>query len=114
MNTTKKSKFQYTYLVQPLKDEDGIGYKAIIAKFPHIHVYADTVEELHEQVMVSIEIATKEMEATKKKVPLSDTESEFSGKVLVRLPPNLHEQLYHQAQAHNLSLNKYIESKLRA
>lgn len=105
-------KNRYNYFIQVLSDEDGIGYKAIIPKFPKIHVYADSVKELDEQINICIEMAVTELTKAKKSIPPPDTQAKFKGKVMLRIPPELHEQLYFEAQAHKTSLNKYIESKL--
>jgi len=106
-------KNNYNYFVQVLQDDKDVGYTAIIPKFPHIHVYADTVKELDEQINLCIEIAVAELKKAKKLIPTPDNQSKFKGKVMLRIPPELHAQLYYEARAHGSSLNKYIESKLK-
>lgn len=103
---------KYNYFVINISDSEGEGYKAIIPKFPGILVMADTVEGLHEQVKYTINLVIKKLKKKGKQIPPEDNPSKFKGKVMLRIPPELHEQLYFEAQAHKTSLNKYIESKL--
>lgn len=106
-------KCRYQYLIRDISDEDGNGYAAVIPKFPKIHVMADTVEELHEQVIETLDHAIKSMEKAGMPIPPSDNPSESRGKVLLRIAPELHEQLALLAQANKTSLNKFIEMKLK-
>ncbi|MFH1218804.1 MAG: toxin-antitoxin system HicB family antitoxin, partial [Candidatus Peregrinibacteria bacterium] len=74
----------------------------------------DTVEELHEGVIETIEISIEQRKKEGRQIPPPDrkTSSNFKGKIILRTNPQLHEKLFNEAQAHQMSLNKYIESKL--
>lgn len=107
----KKSK--YSYLVVPIGDGKEQAFKAMIPKFNNLLAMADTMEELNELVVEMIDEDIKRRKKDGKPVPTPDYQSSFNGKILVRVSPNMHEELYYQAQANNLSLNKYIEGRLK-
>lgn len=102
----------YSYYVINIGEGKENAYKAIIPKFPKLNAYGDTLEELNDGVIAGIECVLEDLQKAGKTPPAPDKKSDFNGKILIRIPPNLHEELYYQAQANNLSLNKYIESKL--
>ena len=105
---------KYNYFVINISDDDVEGYKAVIPKFPNVLVMADTVNELHEQVEYTLNSVIKNLIKKGKRIPPEDKLSKFKGKVMIRIAPELHEKLYYEAQAHNASLNKYIEAKLKS
>ncbi len=106
-------RYNYSYLINPLIDNEGVGYEAIIPKFPKLHVFADTIEELDEMVMVNIEVDLKDRKKKKLPIPEEDIKSNFNGKILIRIDSELHERLHFLAQASQKSLNKFIKEGLR-
>jgi len=107
-------KCNYNYLIKDISDGKEIAFKAIIPKFPEMLIMADTPEELHEAVVEEIKYSIKDRKKEGRPIPPPDNESKFKGKIIVRTTPELHEQLFYEAQANQLSLNKYIEMKLKA
>lgn len=105
-------RYNYSYLINPLVDDEGIGYEAIIPKFPKLHVFADTTKELDEMVMISIEEDLKDRKKKNLPIPEEDTKSDFSGRILIRIDPGIHERLTLLAQANQKSLNKFIQEGL--
>lgn len=105
---------KYNYLVVDIGNDKEEGYKAVIPKFPHILVMADTVKELHEQVEFTLDLVIENLKKHGKPIPPKDNPSKYKGKVMLRISPELHEKLFYEAQANNSSLNKYIESKLKS
>lgn len=103
---------EYNYLVINISEEGETGYSAMIPKFPNLSIMADTPEELHEAVIETIEMHIKDLKKKNLPVPPSDKTTKFSGKILLRINPELHEKLTHEAQANERSLNKHIELKL--
>jgi hypothetical protein len=104
---------KYKYLVVPLGENSKDGYRAIIPKFENLTVFGDTPEELLDGVLVTIEEELKERKKNKKTIPDPDfVPGNFNGKILIRTSPQIHEQLYLEAQANEMSLNKYVEKKL--
>ncbi len=107
-----KKKFNYNYFVLSLGRDGDEAYEAIIPKFKNLHVFADTIKELDEQVRFIIDLEIKDRKKDGRPIPPEDNNTTFSGKILVRISPTLHEKLYNESQANRLSLNKYIERKL--
>lgn len=52
--------------------DDGVGYEAIIPKFPDCHVFADTIGELDEMVMLTIGIDIEGRKKRRDKIPKKD------------------------------------------
>lgn len=102
----------YNYLIKDISDGHGTAFAAVIPKFPKMLVMADTPKELHEAVVETIELAIKQRKKEGRPVPEPDKNPKYNGKILVRIKPELHEQLYLEAQASRLSLNRYIQNKL--
>jgi|GEM_PF-1557541 predicted HicB family RNase H-like nuclease len=113
----KYEKYNYNYMVRTLRDEDGIGYEAVIPKFPNLHVFADTLAELDEMVMITIEEDMKSREKHGVEMPKEDfngskNKEKSSGKIPLRIRPELHEYAKVFAQASQTSLNKIIEKAI--
>lgn len=106
-------KCPYSYLVIPIGEDGEEAYKAIIPKFKNLHIMADSPEELHELVIDLIQEETRQRKREGKKLPEPDYKGSFTGQILIRTQPKIHEKLYFEAQSRNLSLNKYIESRLK-
>jgi len=110
-------RYNYAYSVNPLVDDEGIGYEAIIPKFPRCHVMADTLEELDEMVMVTIEEDIKCCKKHGFKIPKEDyvggkSGKKPKGKIPLRIKPELHSRIMLLAQASDLSINRFIEKTL--
>ncbi len=103
----------YSYYVINIGDDKEDAFKAIIPKFPHVHAYGDNAKELNDGVIAGLELELEELEKAGKNPPPPDRESNFSGKILLRINPEIHEKLYYESLAHKQSLNKYIESRLK-
>jgi predicted HicB family RNase H-like nuclease len=94
---------RYTYrLSWSQKDQEYVG---ICAEFPSMsHLASDQVEALrgiHELVMDVI----VDMQANGEPVPQPLAEQHFSGKFVVRVPPELHRRLAIEAAEAHVSLN---------
>lgn len=116
----KKNKhYRYNFMVIPIGEDGDEAYEAIIPKFENMHVFADSIEELHEQVT---DVIDGEIEKRKKlgiPIPKEDGDNrdkkksrKFSGKLLLRLDPKTHRDLFYEAMANRMSLNSYLISKL--
>lgn len=106
---------EYPIHIRPIPKEKGGGYEASISQLGKYTVVGDgdTVEE-----------ALKNLEKTKKEYfkkffkeglsipePAPD-EEDYSGKLLLRIPPYLHMVLSEQANNYGISLNQHINALL--
>src|SRR3989338_8302015 len=103
----------YSYKVINIGDDEEDAYEAALPKFPHVHAYGDDAKELNDGVIAALEFELECLEKAGKTPPTPDKKSSFNGKILLRVNPEIHKELFSQALAHNLSLNKYFESKLK-
>lgn len=113
MSTKKNKIIQYDYFVHPVHEDDQPAYKAIIPAFNNAIVYGETMQELEEGIRFAIESEMSELKKAKKPIPRPEKHTNFTGKILVRISPILHEKIALDARAEGKSLNKYIEEQLR-
>lgn len=109
---TSNYKIHYNYLVYPISNGDKTAYKAIIPAFNNSVIFGENMDELLEGIYFLIESEIEYMKKKKMKVPTPDANKKFSGKIALRINPELHEKLILEAKANQTSLNKYIEEKL--
>jgi predicted RNase H-like HicB family nuclease len=102
----------YTVKVEPQDDGKGIYYVAKVVELPNLIMTGETREE-----------ALKDLEAVKKewiqtylelgnKMPVPIVSRKYSGKIIVRMPPTLHEVLTKLAENEGVSFNQYMISTL--
>lgn len=117
-----KTKCFYKYMVVDLSERNEEGYTAIIPKFPKLYIFVDTLEELHKVVCDSIQ---DEIKLYKKKgIPIPEPDWEdhkykkdehkedkkYSGRLVLRMKPQIHQRLVDLAYAEGTSLNQYLNS----
>lgn len=112
MKILKGKTILYAYYVHPIGENGEAAYKAIIPAFNHAVVYGDNLRELEEGVRFTIESEIAERKKQGKPIPLPEKDSKFTGKILLRINPLLHEKIAFEAKATGKSLNKYIEGQL--
>lgn len=112
---TKKQKksgiVKYDYYVHSLSENSESAYEAIIPAFDNTIVFGDNLEELEEGIRFTIESEIAERKKMKKPIPKPNRDVKYSGKILLRIPSLLHEEIALKAKAARKSLNKYIEEK---
>jgi len=104
--------YRYKYLVNFIGDDTEEAYEAIIPKFPTMHVFGDSLEDLHQAVMETIECAIEKRKKNGLPIPPEDIKTNCNGKILIRIDPELHYKLSLEAQARETSLNSYIQNTL--
>ena len=102
----------YDYYVHSIGDQKEAAYRAIIPSFNNAIVYGDTLEELEEGVRFTIESEIEELKKKKKPIPEPEKEVNYSGKLLIRITPILHEKLALEAKAARKSINSYVKERL--
>ncbi|MBU4480185.1 type II toxin-antitoxin system HicB family antitoxin [Patescibacteria group bacterium] len=104
----KKNKIiEYDYIVHNISG----AYKAIIPSFNGV-VFGESLEEIENGVIFSIEEEIKRRKKHNIPIPNPDKESKYSGKLVLRIDPYLHERLAMEAKSKRKSLNKYIKEKM--
>lgn len=106
-------KYKYSYYIIPIGENGEEAYEAIIPKFQNLQVFGDTPQDLFKAVMETIDDEIKELKKKGLQIPPEDNATSFNGKILLRIPPELHSGLYYAAKANATSLNKYLETIIR-
>jgi antitoxin HicB len=104
----------YVIEILPLKMEEGGGYLARIPLFGVQGIVGDgpTVEEALANLDVTKEIILSKLISENIEIPEPQTDDEYSGKILTRMPKWLHHKLAINAERNDSSLNLYIVTLL--
>ncbi len=115
-NTMRKDLDFYLNLHYPVTihpDPDG-GFVAEIEELPGCMTQGETLEEVFEAIEDAKQCWIEAAFNDGHEVPLPRDMEEYSGKILIRIPKNLHRVLAHAAKREGVSLNQYITSLLAA
>ena len=102
------AKLPYQIVIEPWDDGDGPYYLARVLELQGCMIHGDTPEEAlreledvkREWIKTNIEIGNK--------MPQPLRTRNFSGNIVVRMTPSLHETLATVAQLQGVSLNQYM------
>jgi antitoxin HicB len=107
-------------MTQPLKykvdiqwdERDGV-YVARVPELSGCATDGKTIEEAAANARQAIEAYLASLDARGKPLPRPLSEKPFSGKIPLRIDPVLHRDLAYEAEQQGVSLNRFIEKKLR-
>jgi predicted RNase H-like HicB family nuclease len=94
-----------------IPEEEG-GYSAYIAEFDGCTAEGETADEAMRNLNASAIGWIEAEQEAKRDIPPPWNLQEYSGKILLRLPKSLHQQLARQAEKEGVSLNQYAVHKL--
>ncbi len=101
---------KYTYRVLwSDEDEEFIG---LCAEFPGLSWLAPTSEKALKGIRAVVKDAVADMKKNKETIPLPLTARKYSGKFMVRVPPEVHRHLAIEAAESGVSLNRIASAKL--
>jgi len=100
----------YTYRVT-WSEEDG-EHVALCAEFPSLSYLAKTPAKALQNMMMLVKETVEDMEANGETIPTPLAEKEYSGKFMIRIPPEQHKSLAMKAAEMGISLNRYVSSIL--
>jgi predicted HicB family RNase H-like nuclease len=101
---------KYTYRVT-WSEEDG-EYIGLCAEFPSLSWLAQTQDEALKGVIQLVSEVIIDMQKNAEPVPEPIAIKQFSGKFMIRVPPEVHRQLAIQAQEAGVSLNRLASARL--
>ncbi|MGB5687137.1 MAG: toxin-antitoxin system HicB family antitoxin [Candidatus Electrothrix sp.] len=104
------NKDHYTYRVT--WSEDDNEYVGLCSEFPSVSWLAETQELALKGIRNVIEEVVQDMQANNESVPEPIAVKRFSGKFMVRVPPDVHRNLALKAADAGVSLNRLASSKL--
>lgn len=106
----KKVIDRYTYRIT-WSDEDS-EYVGLCAEFPSLSWLAPEPEGALGGIRALVRDVVADLERNREPVPEPISTRPFSGKFMVRVPPEVHRQLAIQAAESGVSLNRLVSSKL--
>ncbi len=108
MNRIKNDR--YTYRVT-WSEEDG-EYVGLCAEFPSLSWLASSPEEALRGIRAVVSNVVKDMGNAGEAIPEPFAARQFSGRFLIRVPPDLHRRLAVEAAEAGVSLNRLASAKL--
>jgi predicted HicB family RNase H-like nuclease len=101
---------RYTYRVT--WSEDDNEYVGLCAEFPSLSWLARTPEAALKGIRKLVADVIKDMRTAEETIPEPIASRPYSGKFMVRIPPDVHRKLAVQAAESGVSLNRIASSKL--
>ena len=100
----------YTYRVT--WSEDDKEYVGLCAEFPSLSWLAKTPETALKGIRKVVANVINDMKKNKEEIPLPIANKNYSGKFMVRVPPEVHRNLAIQAAESGVSINRIVSSRL--
>ena len=101
---------KYTYRVT--WSEDDYEYVGLCVEFPGLSWLANTPEKALKGIREVVADVLLDMANNEESIPEPIATKHFSGKFMVRVPPDIHRKLAIQAAESGVSLNRIASSKL--
>ena len=101
---------KYTYRVT-WSEEDG-EFVGLCAEFPGLSWLSADPEKAIRGVRALVKNSVKDMAQNGEKIPTPISTRQFSGKFMIRVPPEVHRQLATEAAESGVSLNRIASAKL--
>ena len=101
---------RYTYRVTWSEDDEE--YVGLCAEFPSLSWLASTPEAALKGIRNVVADIVVDLEGSNEEIPEPIAAKRYSGKFMVRLPPELHRQLALEAAEAGVSLNRLATTKL--
>ena len=101
---------RYTYRV--IWSEEDNEYVGLCAEFPGLSWLASTPEEALKGIRQVVADVVSDMEKNGETIPTPIATRKYSGKFMVRIPPETHRRLVLEAAEAGVSLNRLASEKL--
>ncbi len=101
---------KYTYRVTWSDDDNE--YVGLCAEFPSLSWLADTPEKALRGIRKVVADVVSDMRENDENIPEPIAVRHFSGRFMIRIPPDVHRKLAIQAAESGVSLNRIASSKL--
>ena len=100
----------YTYRIT--WSEEDREYVGLCTEFPSLSWLAKKPEAALKGIRKAVGQTVKDMEKNREEIPEPLAQKHFSGKFMVRVPPEIHRHLSIQASESGVSLNRLASAKL--
>jgi predicted HicB family RNase H-like nuclease len=101
---------KYTYRVT--WSEDDNEYIGLCAEFPSLSWLSPTPEAALKGIRKLVDEIVTDMKSNNENIPEPIACRQYSGKFMVRVPPEIHRNLAIKAAESGISLNRVVSSKL--
>jgi len=101
---------KYTYRV--MWSEEDQEFVGLCTEFPGLSWLAASPEEALQGIRTTVRACVNDMVAGGEEVPAAISARNYSGKFMVRVPPEIHRQLAVKAAEAGVSLNRVVSAKL--
>lgn len=101
---------KYTYRV--MWSEEDQEFVGLCAEFPGLSWLKSSPESALKGIRSLVKSTIKDMTQNKEKIPEPISSRKFSGKFMVRVPPEVHRHLVIEAAESGVSLNRIASVKL--
>ena len=101
---------KYSYRVT--WSDDDSEFVGLCAEFPSLSWLSKSQDAAFKGIRKLVAEVLKDMKQQKEPIPEAIATKHFSGKFIVRVPPELHRELALEAKEAGVSLNRYVSLKL--
>ena len=102
----------YTFILEQQVDNEKPYYSMKVLELEGCMTTGDTVEEAAEDIKDAMQEWLELNIKQGKAIPLPLKSKRYSGKIILRMPPALHESLMFKATQQGVSLNQYLVASL--
>ena len=102
----------YHYIYRVTWSEDDNEFVGLCAEFPSLSFLASTQQKALSGILKVVAEVVKDMADNNESIPEPLNSRHYSGKFMVRVPPEVHRQLALEAAEEHISLNRLVSSKL--
>lgn len=108
-----RKKADLKYRIEINWSPEDNAYVIIVPELPGCMTHGDSVEHAVKMAHEAIVGYLESLKARGLPIPKPLSERKFSGKIPLRIDPYLHRNLAVKAEVEGVSLNKFIENKLK-
>jgi predicted HicB family RNase H-like nuclease len=109
-NKNMPAQDRYSYRV--MWSEEDNAHVGLCAEFPSLSWLAQTPEAALRGIRKVVADAIVDMESEGEAVPEPIASRKFTGKFILRIPPEVHRRLFMEALEEGVSLNRLINARL--
>mgnify|MGYP006289387527 CR=1 FL=1 len=100
----------YTYRV--IWSEEDQEYVGLCTEFPSLSWLDETQEDALQGIRQLVSEVIEDMKKNNEEIPEPFSTRKFSGKFIVRVPPELHRRIAEEAAEEGVSINRLVTSRL--
>jgi predicted HicB family RNase H-like nuclease len=103
---------EYQYIVE-WEPADRV-FVARVTEFPSLAAHGDSQEEALREIRDLVKAIVVDLKRGGESIPVPLSLRQYSGRLNLRMPPDLHRRLASEAERNGISLNQLITAKLAA